>query len=60
VGAATINASGKLSDEGLFLSLSTGQRVAGAVSYDGTEAGYLFSKDHASGVFKGITLWNAR
>jgi hypothetical protein len=34
--------------------------VAGAISYDAKEAGFLFNRDNALGVFKGITLWNSR
>lgn len=59
-GSVTLRASGKLSDEGIFVQASQGQRVAGAVSLNGKEAGYWFSKDSASGVFKGVTLWNVR
>lgn len=59
-GDVTLRASGKMSDEGIFVQAAEGQRVAGAVSLNGKEAGYWFSKDSASGVFKGVTLWNAR
>lgn len=59
-GTVNMQAAGKINDEGLFLAIAPGQRVAGALSADGQEAGYLFSKDAANGVFKGITLWNAR
>jgi hypothetical protein len=59
-GDVTLRASGKMNDEGIFVQAGQGQRVAGAVSLNGKEAGYWFSKDSASGVFKGVTLWNAR
>jgi hypothetical protein len=59
-GDVTLQATGKMDDEGNFLSVVAGQRVAGAVSFDAKEAGYWFSRDHALGVFKGVTLWNAR
>jgi hypothetical protein len=59
-GDVTLQATGKMDDEGRFLSVVAGQRVAGAVSFDAKEAGYWFSRDHALGVFKGVTLWNAR
>ncbi len=60
IGSVSVQASGKMNDEGIFLSVGTGQRVAGAVSYNGKEAGMLFSRDFGAGAFKGITLWNAR
>lgn len=60
IGTTTVQVSGKMNDEGVFSGASTGQLVAGAVSLDGKEAGYLFKRDYAAGVFKGMTLWNAR
>jgi hypothetical protein len=59
-GNVFLQVAGKMNDEGIFLGTSAGQRVAGAVSRDGQEAGYLFSRDHGAGVFKGVTLWNVR
>ncbi len=59
-GSVTLQASGKMNDEGMFVQAAAGQRVAGAVSLNGKEAGYWFTKDNAAGVFKGVTLWNAR
>jgi len=56
-GAAAINVSGKINDEGVFVGTTATDRVAGALSRDGTEAGYLFNKDVAAGTFRGITLW---
>ena len=35
-------------------------RVAGALTRDGTEAGYLFSKDVSAGTLKGVTLWTRK
>jgi hypothetical protein len=56
-GAASINVSGKINNEGVFVGVNATDRVAGALSRDGTEAGYLFNKDVAAGTFRGITLW---
>jgi hypothetical protein len=56
-GAAAINVSGKINIEGVFVGTNATDRVAGALSRDGTEAGYLFNKDVAAGTFRGITLW---
>jgi hypothetical protein len=57
-----LSATGRINDEGLFLSLAPdgSQRVAGAFSRNGQEAGYLFNKVVGSGVFQGITLWGVR
>ena len=57
VGPASINVSGKINEEGVFVGTNANERVAGALTRDGTEAGYLFSKDVAAGNFRGITLW---
>jgi len=59
-GSVTLQASGKMNDEGIFVQVAAGQRVAGAVSLNGKEVGYWFTKDNAAGVLKGVTLWNAR
>ena len=59
-GSVPLQVSGKINDEGIFVGIAPGQRVAGAISYDGKEAGFLFNRDNALGVFKGITLWNSR
>lgn len=60
-GATSINVGGKINEEGVFVGTNAGpkviERVAGALTRDGTEAGYLFSKDVAAGTFRGITLW---
>lgn len=57
-----LSATGRINDEGLFLSLAPdgSQRVAGAFSRNGQEAGYLFNKVVGSGVFQGVTLWGIR
>lgn len=59
-GSVPLQVSGNLNAEGVFVGVAPGQRVAGAISYDGKEAGFLFNRDNALGVFKGITLWNSR
>ena len=59
-GAVGLSATGKINDEGVFSGATSGQRVAGALSRDGKEAGLLFSRTHELGVFQGVTLWNAR
>jgi hypothetical protein len=60
--STTLSATGLINDEGLFLSLAPdgSQRVAGAFSRNGAEAGYLFNKIVGSGVFQGITLWGMK
>ena len=60
VPAQQLNVSGRMNDEGVFLGTATGQRVAGALSRNGVEAGYLFKIDNSAGQYQGITLWNAK
>lgn len=53
-------ASGRLFDGGFFHSRNDTQRIAGAVSFDGTEAGYLFERQLEGGFIDGLTLWNSQ
>lgn len=53
-------ASGRLFDGGYFHSRTESQRVAGAVSLDGTEAGYFFEQQLQHGDIQGLTLWNSQ
>lgn len=55
-----LNVSGRVSDEGVLLGTAAGQRVAGALTRNGAEAGYLFKIDNGVGKYQGITLWNAK
>ena len=59
-GAVGLSATGKINDEGVFNGGISGQRVAGALTRDGKEAGLMFSRTHELGVFQGVTLWKAR
>lgn len=59
-GAASLSVAGKVNVEGVFVGANATERVAGALSRDGKEAGYLFSKDVSTGTFRGITLWGRR
>ena len=56
-GEAVIDVNGKVNAEGIFVGANATERVAGALSRDGKEAGYLFSKDVSAGTFRGVTLW---
>lgn len=55
-----LNVSGRMNGEGVFVGTAAGQRVAGALSSNGAEAGYLFKIDNSAGQYQGITLWNAK
>lgn len=55
-----LQVSGTINTDGIFLGKTPNQRVAGALSLDGTEAGYLFQLDASGGAYKGITLWNKK
>ena len=48
---------GDLRRDGLFAILDETQRIAGALSSDGKEAGYLFATGTADSLFSGRTLW---
>ena len=58
-GDLIFKASGRLHDGGYFHSKNDIQRIAGAVSLDGQEAGYFFNLLHSQGTINGLTLWNA-
>jgi hypothetical protein len=59
-GQVGLAASGKVNDEGFFVGSDSIQKVAGALSRDGKEAGFLFSRLHELGSFRGVTLWTAK
>jgi hypothetical protein len=59
-GDASLDVTGKVNVEGVFVGIKGSERVAGALTRDGKEAGYLFSKDVANGTFRGITLWGRK
>jgi len=53
-------AEGRLFDGGYFHNRTESQRIAGAVSFDGTEAGYFFERQLESGNIQGLTLWDSQ
>lgn len=62
-GSTEFRMAGALRNDGTF-ALTDGkagtdgyQRIGGAVSLDGKEAGYFFERDIATGLFRGRTLW---
>jgi hypothetical protein len=59
-GDASIAVKGRVNDEGVFVGTNATDRVAGALTRDGKEAGYLFSKDVSAGTFRGVTLWGRK
>lgn len=56
-GKARLLMGGTVRDDGRFALTDAGQYVTGAVTLDGKEAGYLFTRDARGGLFRGITLW---
>ena len=56
-GAAELRAAGDVRSNGTFAVRDAEQLVAGAVSVDGKEAGYLFERSAGGGLFRGRTLW---
>lgn len=59
-GAVSLSVAGKVNEEGVFVGTNASERVAGALSLDGSKAGYLFSKDVGAGTLKGVTLWTRK
>jgi hypothetical protein len=59
-GNAELAVNGKVNNEGVFVGTTATDRVAGALTRDGKEAGYLFSKDVSAGTFRGVTLWGRK
>jgi hypothetical protein len=57
IGANTLQANGLVSPAGILLGQTGNAYVAGALSIDGKEAGYLFGKAFSTGNLSGITLW---
>ena len=59
-GSILFTASGEIADGGFLRALEATQRVAGAVSFDGSEAGYFFEKQIDGGTLSGLTLWDSK
>lgn len=59
-GQVFFTASGKIVDGGFLRAIGETQRMAGAVSFDGAEAGYLFEKQIDGGSISGLTLWDSK
>ncbi len=59
-GDLEFTASGRLFDGGYFHSRTDGKIIAGAVSLDGSEAGYFFEQQLLQGDIQGLTLLNSR
>ena len=59
-GTVLFSADGRVYDGGFFRMSDNTQRISGAVTLDGTEAGYYFQKQLEQGNVSGLTLWDAR
>jgi hypothetical protein len=57
IGANTIQATGLVSPNGIMFGQTGNAYIAGAITLDAKEAGYLFGKAFSSGNLTGITLW---
>jgi len=53
-------ATGSITERGYFNSRSASQSIAGAVSQDGTEAGYFFQQQLENSSIHGLTLWDKK
>lgn len=56
-GRAELRMVGDVRKDGTFAVKDIDQRIAGAVTLDGKEAGYLFERGASGGLFRGKTLW---
>lgn len=56
-GAVQVQSAGAVSSNGIFSVSQGGSRVAGAVTMDASQAGYLFDKVVPQGTLSGATLW---
>ncbi|GAB5497745.1 MAG: hypothetical protein PsegKO_00560 [Pseudohongiellaceae bacterium] len=59
-GQIDFNAAGRVLDGGFFNARSADQRIAGAISLDGREAGYFFERQLEDGGIEGLTLWDSQ
>ncbi len=60
-GLIDFTASGGISPtSGFFNSRNDDQRIAGSVSFDGTEAGYFFERQLEGASIQGLTLWDGQ
>lgn len=57
MGTENIQASGTIQPTGLLVTTSSNASLAGALTLDGTEAAYAFSKSISAGSVQGVTLW---
>jgi hypothetical protein len=58
LGAVNFQSSGRLHSGGYFYKHTENSHLAGAVSLDGSEAGYFFEQLLQTGTIKGLTLWD--
>lgn len=60
-GTINFSAAGRIFEDGYFHNNTDTQKMAGAVSIDGAEAGYFFEKQLGAGnSVQGLTLWDAQ
>ena len=59
-GNVAFSAQGRIDEAGYFNSQAVDQRMAGAVTIDGREAGYFFEKQLLDGGIQGLTLWDRK
>ncbi len=59
-GNVVFSAQGRIDEAGYFNSQGIDQRMAGAVTIDGREAGYFFEKQLLDGGIQGLTLWDRK
>lgn len=59
-GAVDFQANGEIFTGGFFRSSTDNQSLSGAISIDGSEAGYFFEQQLEAGNIQGLTLWDSQ
>ena len=57
LGSVSLSGTGFISPTGIFISRSSSDRMAGAMTTDGLEAGMLFEKRIGGGIIQGVSVW---
>ena len=57
IGRTPVTAAGNIGTDGLFHAEGATGTVSGAISREGTQAGYLFRRPMLPGLLEGVTLW---
>jgi len=57
INATQLNVTGSINNKGLFIGSNNNEKISGAISSTGSQAGMIFEKPLAKGTFNGISEW---